>query len=53
MSGAEMTVFLGGEFMVTLWGAYQKPDGYHESAAVGLETSISTGSRGWWAGQTR
>ena len=22
MSGAEMTVFLGGEFMVTLWGAY-------------------------------
>ncbi len=21
--------------------------------AIGLETSISTGSRGWWGGQTR
>ena len=24
MSGAEMTVFLGGEFMVTLWGGHYR-----------------------------
>ena len=35
MSGAEMTVFLGGEFMVTLWGGgvQQFPD-FGESTVV-------------------